>query len=269
MIVVILTLVSLAALFLKKQTDEYKKFTDPEPKPTPVADLNTQKPQLQALLEKLNSFDQNLQSNTKAEIKLTPLDLNLAISKFADLENLKSRIYIDQISDKEISGTLHFPLHSTEKLPNFVRSPLGIEARQNNLNGTFTATPLLSDAKLILMLESVTPSKGQIPEEVFTQLRRFLVFDKLEKQIVDNPKQEKPPLHHKLAKLTSTHLEPGHLVITYNPEVTPPSGKAESEAMAGKAVQFVALGAVIFILTMILFFILLSRRKKLQPPPNQ
>ena len=56
-------------------------------------------------------------------------------------------------------------------------------------------------------------------------------------------------------------MRDGKLVLTHSPGKEAPS-KEESNAMATKAKQLIALGAVIFILTMILFFILMSRRQK-------
>ena len=57
-------------------------------------------------------------------------------------------------------------------------------------------------------------------------------------------------------------MRDGKLLLIHTPGEVPPSVKEESDAMATKAKQFIALGAVIFILTMILFFILMSRRQK-------
>lgn len=261
MAVVVLVLVSSTAYFLKKQTDSFKTFTEEEPKPATIADPKEHETEFNSLVNRLRHFDHEVQNKRPAELALTPLDLNLAIAHFDLLKSNRGQFHFESISDSEISGTIHLPLNSTAKLPEFVRSPLNIEARENNINGTFIGTPLLTDGKLILNLTKITPSKGEIPEEFFAGIARVLISGELEKQLEDDPKNP-PALLQTLKKLTSLDLRNGTLVFGYTPDATPPSVKEEADAMATKAKQLIALGAVIFILTMILLFIVLSRRQK-------
>jgi flagellar basal body-associated protein FliL len=261
MAVVILVLVSSAAYFLKKQTDAYKTFTEEEARPAPVADPKAHETEFNSLVNRLRHFDHEVNNGRAAELSLSAQDLNLAIAHFEVLKSYRGQFHFEKLTDSEISGTIHLPFNSTRKLPGFVRSSLGIESRDNNLNGTFTGEPLLTDGKLIFNVSEITPSKGEIPEELLSGISRFLISGELEQKAEDDPKNI-PELLKTLRKLTSIGLQNETLVFSYSPDSKPPSVKEESDAMATKAKQLVALGAVIFILTMILFFILMSRRLK-------
>jgi len=261
MAVVILVLISSAAYFLKKQTDAYKTFTDEEARPAPVADPKAHESEFNSLVNRLRHFDHEVNNGRAAELALSTQDLNLAIAHFDVLKSYRGQFHFEKITGTNISGTIHLPFNSTSKLPGFVRSSLGIESRENNLNGTFTGTPLLTDGKLILNVSEITPSKGEIPEELLSGISRFLISGELEQKAEDDPKNI-PELLKTLRKLTSIELREESLIFSYTPDSKPPSVKEESDAMATKAKQLVALGAVIFILTMILFFILMSRRQK-------
>jgi flagellar basal body-associated protein FliL len=261
MAVVILVLISSAAYFLKKQTDAYKTFTDEEARPAPVADPKAHESEFNSLVNRLRHFDHEVNNGRAAELALSAQDLNLAIAHFDVLKSYRGQFHFEKITATNISGTIHLPFNSTSKLPGFVRSSLGIESRENNLNGTFTGTPLLTDGKLILNVSEITPSKGEIPEELLSGISRFLISGELEQKAEDDPKNI-PELLKTLRKLTSIELREESLIFSYTPDSKPPSVKEESDAMATKAKQLVALGAVIFILTMILFFILMSRRQK-------
>ena len=261
MAVVILVLISSAAYFLKKQTDAYKTFTDEEARPAPVADPKAHESEFNSLVNRLRHFDHEVNNGRAAELALSTQDLNLAIAHFDVLKSYRGQFHFEKITGTNISGTIHLPFNSTSTLPGFVRSSLGIESRENNLNGTFTGTPLLTDGKLILNVSEITPSKGEIPEELLSGISRFLISGELEQKAEDDPKNI-PELLKTLRKLTSIELREESLIFSYTPDSKPPSVKEESDAMATKAKQLVALGAVIFILTMILFFILMSRRQK-------
>ncbi|MFT6864704.1 MAG: hypothetical protein ACJAVK_003272 [Akkermansiaceae bacterium] len=261
MAVVVLVLIASAGYSVKKQTDAYKTFTVVDPQPTTIADPKNHESEFNSLVNRLRHFDHEVQNERPADLALSALDLNLAIAHFDLLTNYRGQFHFEKITDSEITGTIHLPFNSTSKLPSFVRGPLKIESRDNNLNGTFTGTPLLTDGKFILNLSEIKPSKGEIPEELFSSISRFLISGELEKQLEDDPKNP-PTLLQTLKKLTSLSLKDGSLVFAYAPDAIPPSIKEESNAMATKAKQFVALGAVIFILTMILLFIVLSRRQK-------
>lgn len=261
MALVILVLISSAGYFLKKQTNAYKTFTEEIANPAPIADPKTHQTEFNSLVNRLRHFDHEVSNDRAAQLSLSAQDLNLAIAQFEILKSYRGQFYFEKITPADISGTIHLPFNSTAKLPNFVRSSLKIESRENNLNGTFTGTPLLTDGKLILNVSEITPSKGEVPEELLSGISRFLISGELEQKAEDDP-ENIPELLKILRKLTSIEMRNDSLVFLYSPDSKPPSVKEESDAMATKAKHLVALGAVIFILTMILFFILMSRRQK-------
>ena len=261
MAVVVLVLIASAGYSVKKQTDSYKTFTETEPRPAPIANLEGRETEINSLINRLRHFDGEISNQRPASIDLTTEDLNFAIAHFEVFKSFRGQLSFEKITPGRLEGILHYQFRSTSDLPEFVRGPLNIEARDNNLNGTFVATPLLTDGKLILNMESITPAVGKIPDEFFQQIARFLISGQLEMEFEENPEKE-PELLTKLKKLTSLTLADGQLTLAYSPDATPPSAQLEADAMATKATQLVALGAVILILSMILLFIILSRRKK-------
>jgi len=261
MALVILVLISSAGYFLKKQTNAYKTFTEEIANPAPIADPKAHETEFNSLFNRLRHFDHEVSNDRAAQLSLSAQDLNLAIAHFEILKSYRGQFHFEKITPTDISGTIHLPFNSTAKLPNFVRSSLKIESRENNLNGTFTGTPLLTDGKLILNVSEITPSKGEVPEELLSGISRFLISGELEQKAEDDP-ENIPELLKILRKLTSIEMRNDLLVFLYSPDSKPPSVKEESDTMATKAKHLVALGAVIFILTMILFFILMSRRQK-------
>ncbi len=261
MAVVVLVLIASAGYSVKKQTDSYKTFTETEPRPAPIANLEGRETEINSLINRLRHFDGEIGNQRHATIALTTEDLNFAIAHFEVFKSFRGQLSFGKITPERLEGILHYQFRSTSDLPEFVRGPLNIEARDNNLNGTFVATPLLTDGKLILNMESITPAVGKIPDEFFQQIARFLISGQLEMEFEENPEKE-PELLTKLKKLTSLTLAEGQLTLAYSPDATPPSAQLEADAMATKATQLVALGAVILILSMILLFIILSRRKK-------
>ena len=261
MALVILVLISSAGYFLKKQTNAYKTFTEEIANPAPIADPKAHETEFNSLFNRLRHFDHEVSNDRAAQLSLSAQDLNLAIAHFEILKSYRGQFHFEKITPTDISGTIHLPFNSTAKLPNFVRSSLKIESRENNLNGTFTGTPLLTDGKLILNVSEITPSKGEVPEELLSGISRFLISGELEQKAEDDP-ENIPELLKILRKLTSIEMRNDLLVFLYSADSKPPSVKEESDAMATKAKHLVALGAVIFILTMILFFILMSRRQK-------
>lgn len=260
MALVVLVLIASAGYSVKKQTDAYKTFTEEVAKPAPIADLSKHEAELNSLMNRLRHFDHEIQNKRPTSLSLSPLDVNLAFAHYAVFKNFRGQLSFDSFSDSHVSGTLHYPFRSTAELPAFIRSSLKIDSRDNNLNGRFTATPLLTDGKLLLNMTQIEASTGQVPDDWFAGISRFLISGELEQQLKDQPKNP-PLLLTKLKTLTSLTLKDGQLILGYLPTGTPPSVKQESNAMATKAKQLVALGAVIFILTMILLFIILSRRQ--------
>ena len=267
MLVVILVLIASAGYSVKKQTDAYKTFTETEAKPAPVADVEALKAQLEDLRSRVDQFDQALESKTPAELSLTATDLNLAVAHYRVFENFRGQLSVETIANGDLAGVIHYPFRSSSDLPGFIRGPLNIKSRDNNLNGTFVGTPLLTDGRLILNMQEIKPSVGEVPEEWFAGISRFLISGELEiedDEDSDLPKELRTGLKEKLKMLTSLEVRDERLILGYKPDATPPSIKTESDAMATKAKHLVALGALIFILIMILAFILLARRQKMK-----
>lgn len=263
MAVVVFVLITSAGYSLKKQTDAHKTFTETTANPAPIAETEGQEAAINSLINRLRHFDSEISSKRAAGISLTTQDLNLAIAHFETFKDFRGQLYFEKITPEHLAGIIHYQGNSTATLPSFVRSTLNIEVRENNLNGTFVGKPLLTDGKLILNMDSITPSIGEMPDEFFQSISRVLISGQLELELEENPEKE-PALLTKLKKLTSLTLAEGQLTLGYAPDAAPPSAQLEANAMATKAKQLVALGAVIFILTMILLFIVLSRRKKAQ-----
>ena len=253
MAIVALVLVASAGWALKKQTEAIAGFTEKEAKLAPVSDVINYQTDFNSLVSRLEAFEHEIENNRASEIKLSPTDLNLAIAHYEVLKGFRGQLSIDHISQEAITGHIHLPLNSTEKLPTFVCSILGIEQRPNNLNGTYEAEPFLTDGTLIATLIALTPNTGKIPDEFLAGISRLKVSGDV---------TEGSAIEAVLKQLTSIEMQEGALVLSFDPKGTPPSIQEESDQLAHKAKQFVALGGVIFILTMILAFILISRWRR-------
>lgn len=251
--IVVLVLIASAGWALKKQSSALASFTDEEPLPAPVASIDDHLAEINDLVSRLAHFEHEIEHQRPVELALSPSDINLAVAQYEPLKGFRGQLSVDTITDQNLTGRIHLPLNSTEKLPSFVTSILKIEKRPNNLNGTYTAIPTLTDGKLILTLKSVTPTQGELPQPFLEGISRLLVSGDL---------AEDSPLQALLSKLTSVELHEGQFILTYHPDSEPPSAKEEADAMATKAKQFAALGAVILILTMILAFILIARWRR-------
>lgn len=261
MAVVVFILVASAAFSVKKQTEAYASFTETVARPAPIADLANHDEELNSLVNRIRHFDHEMENDRAAELVLSVQDLNFAFAHYEVFKNFRGQLSFTGIANGEISGIIHYPFRSTSELPSFVRGPLKIEVRDNNLNGTFVGIPLLTDGKLILNLASIKSTVGEVPDEWFSGISRILVSGELEKQAEDDPKNL-PELLLKLRKITSLRLGEDELLLIFDPSGTAPSVREQTESMAVKATHLIALGAVIFILTMILFFVLMARRKK-------
>lgn len=239
---VVLGVVGFAAYSFKKQTEGFASFTEEKETPAPLAD--SAEPELR---ERLSTFRPSEDTQT---LSLSIADLNASIATFQDLDPLRRQIYFTGIQEGKIHGQLHLPLASTKELPGVLTSALNIAKRDHFLKATFTGQPLLSDGVLYLALDTVTPSKGQLPPQVIQALSPLRIFGE------DSKAQEI------LSALTAVEVTPTGLLAIIDPSVTPPSGTAEGDEIAERATHFVALGALIFILTLILALMIFAKRKK-------
>lgn len=253
MAIVALVIASSAAWALKKQTEAIAKFTQEDAKTAPIIDILEHQSEFNSLVNRIDRFEHEIENKRSSALKLCPTDLNLAIAHYDSLKGFRGQLSVDTISEDTISGCIHLPLNSTEKLPGFICNLLNIEQRPNNLNGSYQAKALLTDGSLIATLTQITPDIGEIPSEFLSGISRLKVSGEV---------KEESKLAGLLKKLTSVETREGLFVLTYDPQGTSPSVKEESDEIANKAKQFVALGALIFLLTMILAFIIISRWRK-------
>ena len=247
--VVVIFVIAFGAYSFKKQTEGFASFSEEASSEAPIASTEG----ATALTQKLSELEKAVSQKTNIENPLTAKELNLAIAHFEELKSLRGVLSFTEISETQLQGQLHLPLASTKDLPEIFCKALGIEQRDNFLKATFAGTPLLTDGKLFLTLETLTPSRGEIPTQVIQAISPFQIFTEA---------QAESSLQKTINQLSSIEVKNGTLVATYSTEVAPPSGKEEADELAQKARHLIALGAVIFILTMILVFIFLAKRKK-------
>jgi len=249
--VVALSVITFAAYSFKKQTEGFASFSETEEVKTKTAPLtNTEE-----LENKMINLETGILKKAPVEISLSADELNLAIAHFKELEGFRGGLYFESIENELLSGQLHRPFASTKDLPVILCRALSIERRDNFLQSTITASPLLTDGQIFLKIDTLKPSRGEVPPQLVEAISPFLIFPEL---------AEDSRIKKVLSHLTSAKISDDKLIISYSPEKSPPSGKEEADKLAQKARHLVALGAIIFILTMILFFIVLAKRRKSQ-----
>jgi len=245
-VVVVIFVISFAAYSFKKQAEGFASFSEStETKTTVSAALSFD--------EELKDFGNLVATNTLATLSFNVDQLNGAIAHYSALESLRGQLYVTKIQDSKIHAQLHLPLASTKDLPGLLCKALSIEQRDNFLQSQIIASPLLSDGELFLQIDSLTPSRGEAPEQLTQAISPFRIFPDLD---------ENSSIKTTLAKITGVEVNENQIHFLHSPGATPPSGKTEGNAMAEKARHLIALGALIFILTMILVFIFLAKRKK-------
>jgi len=247
--VVVIFVITFAAYSFKKQTEGFAAFAEMEELKTEITSVSDPAP----LIQRLTKFESAVKESKETKLTLSKDDINQAIAHFPQLESLRGHLFLTEITPKHIHADFHLPLASTKDLPELLCKALGIEQRDHFLKSTIDATPLLTDGQLFLKLDKLTPSRGEVPDQVREGISPFQIFSTL---------ADESRLKDTLGKLTSAEISDGQISLSYSPAGTPPSGKEEADKLAEKARHLVALGALIFILTMILFFIFLARKKK-------
>ncbi len=248
-VIVPLFVVSFAAYSFKKQTEGFASFSEEEEVHAPITPITDAGP----ITQKLTTFEEAILAQQETHISLNKEELNLAIAHFPELEHLRGLLFITEISNGTLKAQYHRPFASTKNLPEILCRTLNIEPRDHFLHAEITATPLLSDGQLFLKIKTLIPSRGEVPEQLIQGISPHLMAP---------DSTEHLRIQKALSALTSISIESNTVVFRHSPGITPPSGQAESEKLAGKARHLVALGALIFLLTVILFLLILAKRKR-------
>ena len=244
--VVVLTVISFAVWSFRQQTMNFGEFTEETEKKTALLPVPTE----DSLTPRLQAFAKKIDANEEADLRLSANDLNEIVARYDDLEPLRGTLFVQTIEGGLLKGDFAVPLASTKDLPEAVTTVLDLGRRDHYLQATFTGGLILSDGIPFLRFDELKSSRGEVPDPVtqaFSPLRLL---------------PEEPAQAATMAKLTGLEIENGVVVASFSPEATPPSGRAEGEKMADQARKLVAVGALIFLLTFILFIILLAKRRR-------
>ncbi len=249
---------SIYALF--KQSSEISKFTTEKPTPIASLSLDGKEAALNELAERLEKFRQQLTTDAKVSLALSPDDLNLAIAAYPAFQELRGTFQIAQIDAENMRLLIAFPLNGA---PRFAKEsePGWIASDIRYLNATLTAQPKLFKSEVVLQIDTINVPGTIVPKEFLGQMSPYRIA---ERYLTD------PILGPAMAKLTSVSLAEGKLVFTRDPYETPADRITNAEVDSASRRLFTALGvaATLFLIFAGIIIIIISLRKKPIAPPD-
>jgi len=208
---VMVFLIGFSILTLFRQFNEIAKFTAEKPIPIEVTSLENQELPLNQLAERIETFRQQLTSDTEASITLSVEELNLAIATYDAFKELRGTLRVQSIQNETLRLAISFPLNGR---PRFARDgePGWIASDQRFLNGVMVARPNLLKREVILSLDTIEVPGKKVAPEFIDQMSPYRIA---ERYLVD------PVLGPAMAKLTRVAVADGKLVFTRKPGEIP------------------------------------------------
>lgn len=242
--VIVLGLAFFAWWTVDRQAKEISKFTDTEAKPVTLLVPEEHQGELNTLVAKMQHFRHEVENKRASQLDLSAEDLNLAIAAFDEGKQLRRTFFISKIAQDQLIADISFKLGS---------SPFS--DRENHLNGKLDTKPALTNGQIYLDVEKITADRGSVPDPFREHLSPYLITEMY---------LEHPQIGPILKALTSIKTTENQLSLIYDPKVTPPSAQMEAAQSVKQTRNFMALVAVIVILTMILLFVILAKRRQLK-----
>lgn len=242
---------SVYALF--KQSGEISKFTSEKPVPVAIPSVDGKEAALNDLAERLEKFRQELATDAKVSLALSPDDLNLAIAAYPAFQELRGTFQVSQIDSEKLRLLIAFPLNGA---PRFAKEsePGWVASDTRYLNATLVAQPKLFKSEVVLQIDAIEVPGRTVPPQFIGQMSPYRIA---ERYLTD------PILGPAMAKLTRVSLADGKLIFTRDPKETPADKITNAEVDSASRRLFTALGVAA---TLFLVFagvvIFISLRKK-------
>lgn len=240
--IVMVFLVGFSVWSLFRLGGEIEKFTANDAQITTPLDPLEFENEFNDLSRRLEGFHSRVKLEQPSTVKLSPTDINLAISAHDIFSELKGAFHIQEITAEEMLIEVAYPMN---------RAPLSEGSGFRYLNGTFHAVPRLAGGQILLDIKTITSKKGTVPEQFVAQLSEH----QLTKPYLDHP-----VLGPLMERLSSVSLEPGSLVLHSDPQKIPESEEPTlADAQTGLK-RFALVFAGIFVVFALFVIVFLSRR---------
>ena len=241
-----------------RQADEIEKFTKAEPAPVPVASLEENEAAATALVEKLEVFRSQLAGEDPARIELTPLDLNLAIATFPELEELRGTFFVRDITADHLVIDICYRLNGRPRLARDGETgPITADPRY--LVGTLHARPLLTNREFALDVTALEVPGSEVPAGFLGHFSTLRLFERHLGHAVIGPA---------MGQLTRAELADGRLALARTPGETPPNVVSDETFLASgaKIALFLVIGLLAFLLLggVVLFFSYRARLRQIE-----
>lgn len=242
--IIVLGLAFFAWWTVDQQAKEISKFTETKADPVEMLVPEEHQTELNTLVAKLQHFRHEVENKRASQLDLSTGDLNLAIASFDEGMQLRHTFFISKMTPEHLFADISFKLGS---------SPFS--DRENHLNAKLVTTPALTNGHIYLEVKKIIPSIGTVPNPFREHLSPYLITEMY---------LEHPQIGPIMKALTGMHLTDDQISLIYDPQATPPSAQMEAAEGVKQTRNFMALVAIIVILTMILLFVILAKRRQLK-----
>ena len=251
---VMVFLIGFSVLTLFRQYNEIAKFTDTKPVPIAISSLENKEAELNHLAERLETFRQQLVSDSPASLVLSVDELNIAIAAFDAFKELRKTFHILEIQNGKLRIAISFPLNGKPRLAH-EGEPGWIASDSRFLNGVLVARPQLLKREVVLSLDAIEVTGKQVASGFIDLMSPYRIT---ERYLLD------PVLGPAMAKLTRVEIIDGKLILSRNPGETPADRITDRQVNSGSRRLFTTLGlaAVAFLAFATVIVLIGGRAKK-------
>lgn len=217
---------------LFRQFDEISKFTGEKPAPVEITPIENREAELNTFAERLETFRQQLSSETEATLALTPEEMNLAIAAYEPFKDLRGTFRVVSADEGVLRIAISFPLNGR---PRFSKEGEEgwIQSDSRYLNATLVAKPALLKRELVLLIDQIEVPGASVPREFIEQMSPYRIT---ERYLAD------PVLGPPMGKLTRVGVADGRLTLTRIPNEEPADTIGRDQVDSASQRFFIILG---------------------------
>jgi len=258
---VMVFLIVFSTYVLFRQYAEIEKFTEESPAPRNVLNIREHEADAVTLAETLEGFRQRLDGVEPAILRLNADQINLAISLYDALEELRGTFEVLAIRDDHLEIGISFPLNGKPRFTQEGESGW-ITSDSRYLNAVMHARAALLQREVILEILEIVPDSGaEVPREFIELMSPYRITERY---------LDHPAIGPAMAALTRVGIEDGALAFTREPGVDPVDfiSDAEVDSGARRFFLFFGIGASLFLVfaATVIFFGLRNAKKHGQAP---
>ncbi len=231
-LLVMVFLIAFSTMTLFRQFNEIVKFTATEQAVIEVALLENQEAAVNGLVERVETFRQQLAGDTETTLAFTVDELNLAIAAYEPLKDLRGTFRVLEIGQDSLRIAISFRLNGK---PRWARKGESgwIASDPRFLNATMVAKPALLKGEVVLRIDALEVPGAKVPREFIEQMSPYRIS---ERYVAD------PLIGPAMARLTRVSLADGKLVFGRVPSEKPADQISDDEVDSAGSRFFTILG---------------------------